>query len=90
MLKTENPYFINHKEFAELIGKNHRTIENILNSNRVADNKRKAQLPPFKKLCGRYVVATKDFEKWLDKQPALTEPIKPKRGRHHNSTSTQK
>jgi len=80
MLQNEQkiPSFINHEEFAKIIGKSSRTVYNILTSNRVSDTHRKAGLPPFRKICGRYVVEIDDFKIWLNQQPVLNPQQKQK------------
>jgi len=84
VLQTNNPYFIDYKEFAEFIGRDPRTIYNIITSRKPKDNQRKKEIPPFKQVAGKHIVLKKDFEKWLDELPIETTLVKSKRGRPRN------
>jgi len=88
-MPTTQPFYTS-KQFATLVGKNERTINNILTSKKSADNSRRSQLPPFKRVAGKYIITTRDFEMWLAEQPAVNTPICSTRGRPRGTTKTQK
>jgi len=76
-------------DFATLVGRNHRTILNTINSKKPRDNHRKAMLPPFRRVAGRYVVSRADLGIWLQTLP-VANAVVPTRGRPRNSqTKTQ-
>jgi len=80
-------YFITLKQFADSVGRNERTIRNILTSKKPVDNHRRKQIPPFKRLAGQFVILQKDFEKWLDNLPVENEPVKSRLGRPRKNQS---
>jgi len=79
--------FITVKQFADLVGRSERTINNILTSKKITDNNRRRQLPPFKRVAGQFIILQKDFDNWLDNLPVENEPIKSRIGRPRKSQS---
>jgi len=75
VLQNHKPYFITLDEFSTIVGRNKRTLNNVLTSNRTRDNSRKVQLPPFKRVAQQFVVSSKDLEGWLDQLPANNTPV---------------
>ena len=79
--------FITIKQFAEFVGRNERTVNNILTSKKITDNNRRKQLPPFKRVAGRFILLQEDFEEWLKNLPAENTPIKSRIGRPRKQQS---
>lgn len=77
MIQNHKLHFITLDEFSTIIGRNKRTLNNVLTSNRIRDNSRKVQLPPFKRVAQQFVLSSKDLEVWLDQLPAKNTPIHP-------------
>jgi len=79
--------FITLKQFADLVGRSERTINNILTSKKPTDNNRRRQLPPFKRMAGQFIILQKDFDKWLENLPVENELVKPRLGRPRKQQS---
>lgn len=71
MLSITTKPLYTHEDIAEMIGKPVGTIYNIITSKRPCDERRKAKLPPFKRLHTGWVVSATDLIAWLACQPVV-------------------
>jgi len=73
--------FLTIEDFAALVGKNPRTIYNILTAKKPSSNKAKSELPPFIRVASKFVLTQKAFQEWLDSRPAANAPVVPAKRR---------